>query len=81
MLGREDAWNNLQALIIHYGKLLAANNQADARKMKESICRLQFSGVFLFLLDVIDCPRPDASVEMECIQTIQKYPEIKSWME
>jgi len=78
--GRKNAWYSLQANIIFYGAQRNKGNIKTADEYKRTICHYPFSGVLIDLINRIDKPGAKNIIEPECIQTIQKYPEIKNWI-
>jgi len=77
--GRRDAWLSTQVHIIYYGHYRDKGDLEASRRIKEVIYRFPHSSVFIELINLIDNPDAESWIDPECIQTVRKYPEIRTW--
>ena len=78
--GDDIAWVGINELIIRYNDNRDKGNMEKSQQIKEVICGFPFSSVFIELINLIDNPDAESWIERECIQTVRKYPEIRTWL-
>lgn len=79
--GRYYAWASVQAHIILYGSYKIEGNGEEAEQIKQAVCNFPHASVFAALLDILESPMANRLIWQDCIQTITRHPEIKTWMD
>jgi uncharacterized protein (TIGR02646 family) len=78
--GRRLAWVSIQVHIIYYSQCRDNGDLEASQPIKEVICRFPHSSVFIELINLIDNPDAESWIYPDCIQTVRKYPEIRTWL-
>lgn len=78
--GRRDAWRSTQIHIIYYSHYRDNGDLEASQRIKEVICRFPHSSVFIELINLVDNPDAENWIDPECIQTVRRYPEIRTWL-
>jgi hypothetical protein len=78
--GRTNAWSVLEQLLAIYA---AAREKADAQKadkIETAVREYPFAGVLAALLRIAAGPDAGLLVAGECLQALQRSPEIWNWI-
>jgi hypothetical protein len=79
--GRVDAFTALQELIISYASYRDGGEELDAAEVCNVIRRYSFSSVFVEILIAASDPVAKAWLRPECVEAIERYPEIIGWLD
>lgn len=76
---RRDAWLGLQELVIRWATYCERNDAEGALGVQRVICGHPFAAALETLLRSLDEPARRALVIPECLQAIERFPEIRHW--
>lgn len=79
-IGRTTAWILLEELLVRYSQTLQAGNTHRAARIEWTVRNHPFAGVLAALVRIANGPETAELVDVECLDAIQRHPEIFSWI-
>ena len=78
--GRRNAWILLRKLLPCYDQCKTAGLDEEAAEIELAVREQPFSAVFAAVLRIASKPGAELMIGTECIQILQKHPEIATWL-
>lgn len=76
---RRNAWNKLQELLVRFAAHSARGDGARALLVQRVICQEPFAAALGALIRYAEDPRRRDQVHPECLEAIERFPEIRDW--
>ncbi len=75
---RRNAWDQIQALIVHYALMVRDGNKTRAARLQQTIRQIPHSAVLVEILQEAGNPRAD--IDQRCLDALDAHPEIQEWL-
>lgn len=78
--GRLNAWTDLQGLLVWYAGCRDHSEDEQAARIETSVKEHPFSSVFAGLLRLAAGPNANLLIHPQCLQAIERFPEVRGWV-